>query len=213
VITYGYTVAVTNGLLLPDTAALSETADVLGNAERSGDDVALALAQVAHGLLLTHATPTDLKGGLELISKGREAQLRQRNLLGVAMADIRIAQLKADAGDVDGAIAIARATVNELTDSGEMLVRGAASAALVSALLLRGDDTDMAEARAAIDRLAATPVEPGFVVNELSLVRMRALVARARGHDAAYRESVGRYREMAMRLGFDGHIAMAGAMP
>jgi adenylate cyclase len=213
VITYGYTVAVTNDLLLPDAAALSETADVLGNAERSGEDVALALAQVAHGLLLTHAAPTDLHTGLELISKGRGALLRQRNLLGVAMADIRIAQLKAYAGDVDGAVAIARATVNELTDSGEMLVRGAASGALVSALLLRGNDTDMDEAQAAIDRLAATSVEPGFVVNELSLLRMRAVVARARGHDAAYRESVGRYREMANSLGFEGHIAIGEAMP
>jgi adenylate cyclase len=213
VITYGYTVAVTNDLLLPDPAALSETADVLSNAEKSGDDVALALAQVAHGLLLTHAAPTDLHTGLELIFKGREAQLRQRNLLGVAMADIRIAQLKADAGDVDEAIAIARSTLNELTDSGEMLIRGAASAALVSALLVRGNETDMDEVQDTIDRLAATPVEPGFVCNELSLLRMRALVARARGHDAAYRESVGRYREMAERLGFEGHIAMGEAMP
>ena len=42
VITYGYSVAVTNGLLLPDAAALAETADVLRSAEKSGDDVALA---------------------------------------------------------------------------------------------------------------------------------------------------------------------------
>ncbi|ORW86398.1 cyclase [Mycobacterium sp. IEC1808] len=212
VITYGYTVAVTNGLLLPDAAALAETADVLGNAERSGEDVAVALAQVAHGLLLTHAAPADVHTGLDVLREGREAQLRQRNLLGVAMADIRIAELKADAGEVHDAIAIARATVNELTESGEMLVRGAASAALVSALLLRGNDTDVDEAQTVIDRLAATPVEPGFVVNELTLLRMRALVARARGHDGAYRESVGRYRDLATTLGFDGHIATADAM-
>ncbi|OBK52411.1 adenylate/guanylate cyclase domain-containing protein [Mycobacterium sp. 1081908.1] len=210
VITYGYTLAVTNGLLLPDAAALSDTADVLGDAERCGEDVAVALAQVAHGLLLTHS---DVQGGLELVSAGRDALLRLRNLLGVSMADIRIAQLKAEAGDVDGAIALARATVTELTDSGEMLVRGAASAALVSALLSRGHDTDVDEAQATIDRLAATPVEPGFVANELPLLRMRALVARARGDDAAYRDFVARYRDAATKLGFDGHIAMAEAMP
>jgi adenylate cyclase len=213
VITYGYTVAVTNGLLLPDPAALSETADVLSNAEKSGDDVALALAQVAHGLLLTHAAPTDYGTGLELISKGREAQLRQRDLLGVAMADIRTALMRADTGDVDDAIAIARATVNELTDSGEMLIRGAASAALVATLLMRGNDTDMDEAQAEIDRLAAAPVEPGFVLNELSLLRMRALVARAHGDAAAYAHLRDRYRDMAKRLGFEGHIAWAEAMP
>jgi adenylate cyclase len=79
VITYGYSVAVTNGLLLPDAAALAETADVLCNAEKSGDDVALALAQVASGLLLTYAAPNNHVAGVELMAKGREAQLLQRN--------------------------------------------------------------------------------------------------------------------------------------
>ena len=214
VITYGYALAVTNGLLLPDPVALAETADVLHNAEKSGDDVALAMAQVAHGLLLTYAaSPTDFGTGLELMSKGREAQLRQRNLLSVAIVDIRRALLKADTGDADDAITIARATVDELTNSGEVLICGAATAALVAALLLRGNDTDMDEAQAAIDRLAATSVEPGFVVNELSLLRMRALVARAHGDDTAYRDLVDRYREMAERLGFQGHTAWAEAMP
>ena len=213
VVTYGYTLAATNGLLLPDPAALSETADVLSNAEKSRDDAALALAQLAHGLLLTHAAaPTDHDGGSELISTGREALLRQRNLLGVAMADIRTAQLKAETGHVDDAVAIARATVNELTDSGEMLVRGAASAALVTALLLRGNDTDMDEARTAIDRLAAASVERGCVVNELSLLRMRALVARATADQTAHRDFVDRYLGMAKRLGFQGHTAWAEAM-
>ena len=214
VITYGYALAVTNGLLLPDPVALAETADVLHNAEKSGDDVALALAQVAHGLLLTYAaSPTDFGAGLQLMSKGREAQLRQRNLLSVAIVDIRRAQLEADTGDADDAITIARATVDELTNSGEVLICGAAAAALVAALLLRGNDTDMDEAQAAIDRLAAKSVESGFVVNELSLLRMRALVARAHGDDTAYRDLVNRYRGMAEKLGFEGHTAWAGAMP
>ena len=65
------------------------------------------------------------------------------------------ALLKADTGDLDGAIAIARATLNELTNSGEMLIRAAASAALVATLLMRGNDTDVHEAEGAIDRLAA----------------------------------------------------------
>jgi adenylate cyclase len=94
-----------------------------------------------------------------------------------------------------------------------MLIRGAASAALVATLLLRSNDTDMNEAQAEVDRLAAASVEPGFVLNELPLLRMRALVARAHGDDTAYRDFVNRYRGMAKRLGFEGHIAMAEAMP
>jgi adenylate cyclase len=106
-----------------------------------------------------------------------------------------------------------RATVNELTESGEVLICGAANAAFVTALLLRGNDTDMDEAQAAIDRLAAPSVEPGFVVNELSLLRMRVLVARAQGDDTAYRDLVDRYHGMAKMLGFQGHTAWAEAMP
>jgi len=42
---------------------------------------------------------------------------------------------------------------------------------------------------------------------------MRTLVACAHGDDTAYRDFVNRYRGMAKRLGFEGHIAMAEAMP
>jgi adenylate cyclase len=213
VITYGYSLSVTNGLLLADAAALAETADVLRNAENSSDDVALALAQVAHGLVLTRAAPADHGAGVDLMAKGREAQLCQRNLLSVAMVDIRTALLKADTGNLDEAIAIARATVNELTDSGEMVIRGAASAGLVAALLKRGNDTDVHEAEAVVDRLAAAPTEPEFVVNDVWLLRLRALLARAHGDDTAYRDYRDRYREMARALGFEGHMKWAAAMP
>jgi adenylate cyclase len=72
--------------------------------------------------------------------------------------------------------------------------------------------TDTASKRCAGD-LAAASVEPGFVLNELSLLRMRALVARAQCDDTAYRDLVNRYRDMARTLGFEGHIAWAEAMP
>ena len=170
VITYGYSLSVTNGLLLPDAAALDQTADVLRHADKMGDDVALALAQVARGLVLTCAASLDHGAGVELMAKGREAQLLQRNLLSVAMVDIRTALLKADTGNLDDAVAIAQATVNELTNSGEMILRAAASAALVAPLLMRANGTDVHEAQAVVDRLAAVPTEPGFVVNDIWLL-------------------------------------------
>jgi adenylate cyclase len=107
----------------------------------------------------------------------------------------------------------ARATLNELTNSGEMLIRGAASAALVTALLMRGNNADMDEAQAAIDRLEVVPTEPGFVLHQIHLLRMRALLAHAKGDDdTAYRDYRDRYRAMAKSLGFEGHIAWAEAM-
>ena len=42
---------------------------------------------------------------------------------------------------------------------------------------------------------------------------MRALLAHARGDDTAYRDYRDRYRAMATSLGFEGHMAMAEAMP
>jgi len=45
------------------------------------------------------------------------------------------------------------------------------------------------------------------------LLRLRALLVRAGGDEAAYLDDRDRYRNMAKRLGFDGHIAWAEAMP
>ncbi len=94
-----------------------------------------------------------------------------------------------------------------------MLHRARATATLVEALLRRGGAADFREAGAAVDRLAAVPTEPGFVLNEIYLLRLRALLARARGDDASYRSLRDQYRAMARSLRFEGHIAMAEAMP
>ena len=64
-----------------------------------------------------------------------------------------------------------------------------------------------------VDRLAAVPTELGFVVNDVWLLRLRALLAQARGDDITYREYRDRYRDMAKELGFEGHIAWAEEMP
>jgi adenylate cyclase len=87
-----------------------------------------------------------------------------------------------------------------------------ATAVLVEALLRRGIDTDLQEAQAAIDRLVAVPTEPGFVMYDIWLLRLRALLARAHGDDVSYQDFGDQYRAMAKRLGFEGHIAMAEAM-
>ena len=75
-------------------------------------------------------------------------------------------------------------------------------------LLERGADGDVAEAEAAIDRLADAPADDGLVIREIWLLRLRALLARARGDEDAYRDYRDRYRAMATELGFEGHMAM-----
>jgi len=80
-------------------------------------------------------------------------------------------------------------------------------------LLDRGAAADTAEARAAIERLAAARADEGLVMRETWLLRLRALLARAHGDDTAYRDYRDRYRDMAKTLGFQGHIAWAEAIP
>jgi hypothetical protein len=82
----------------------------------------------------------------------------------------------------------------------------------VQTLLERGAEDDLTEAQEAIDRLANLPADEGSAVLEITLLRLRALLARARGDDVAYRDLAERYRTMAADLGFEGHMAMAEAM-
>jgi adenylate cyclase len=63
-----------------------------------------------------------------------------------------------------------------------------------------------------VEKLAAVPTEPAFVLFDVALLRLRALVARARGDEASYRDFADRYRAMATSFGFEGHMALAQAM-
>ena len=107
---------------------------------------------------------------------------------------------------------MARAAVDFLFDSGDMTSRGPAVTVLVESLLQRDAEGDVAEAQAAIERLAAVPTDPGFVLHELPLLRLRALLARTHGDETGYRDFTDRYRAMANDLGFEGHMAIAARM-
>jgi hypothetical protein len=130
------------------------------------------------------------------------------------LIDIYAAREVARRGDVDEAIPRMRAVVDHLFRE-ELLLCWAvpASAVLVETLINRGGDGDVAEAEAAIERLAAAPADEGLAIREVWLLRLRALLARAYGDEAAYRDYRDRYRAMATKLGFEGHAEWAAAMP
>ncbi len=66
------------------------------------------------------------------------------------------------------------------------------------------------EAAAAIEHLgAAVPTEPDFVLFDVTLLRLRALLARARGDEVSYRDFAQRYGRAATSYGFEGHMALA----
>ena len=81
------------------------------------------------------------------------------------------------------------AAVDQLVREGQLLSWGIpATGVLVETLLDRGAEGDVAEAEAAIERLAAAPADDGLVMRDIWLLRLRALLARARGDDVAYRD-------------------------
>jgi hypothetical protein len=83
----------------------------------------------------------------------------------------------------------------------------------VETLLERGAESDVVEAEAAITRLANAPADDGLVIREVWLLRLRALLAGAQGDEASYREYRDHYRDMAISLGYEGHMKWVEAMP
>jgi adenylate cyclase len=185
----------------------------LTTAEQSGDDFALDLARTARGITLVHQGGPQREAGFELLAKIRERALDEGfSLIALPIVGIHFAREKARLGDLDGAIALARTVVDDLFDSGGCIWSALATTVLVEALVQRGGEADPADAQAAIDRLAAIPTDPGFVLNEITLLRLRALLARTHGDEARYREFRDRYCAKATSLGFEGAMALAEAM-
>ena len=201
------------GVYLSDDTALRDTANALETAEQAGEPIAIAAALMARGLTLVYRDGPDSEAGYVLLDEVRAMALdHQFSLVCVPIVDIHTARRKAQHAAFDDAVGLARAALDNLTTSGEMIWRGLASSTLVESLLGRGADGDVTEARSVIERLAATPTDPGFVLHELPLLRMRALLARVQGEHDSYRDYRDRYRKMATNLGFQGHMKWAEAM-
>jgi len=216
VVGYGYFPGISSGVLSPDNSAVCEIEDALRIAERSGDDVAVAVTRLALGVALVHR-PTDAERdrGHKLLAEVSEDFLQRGYLLcDLRLVNVYLARERARRGDRDDAIPLMRAAVDHLFREGRLLLWGIpASGVLVETLLDRGTDGDVAEAEAAIERLASAPADEGLVIRDIWLLRLRALLARAHGDAAAYADFRDRYRDMARTLGFEGHIEWAEAMP
>ncbi len=207
-------IAVENWALVADDEALHATADALELARQFGDDFSVTNCEFVHGTLLVRSQDADRALGFELLNRAANAAREHRHTIISAWCyDLDIAADKIRSGDFDTAISLCRAVLAEEVRSGEMMNRGWATTVLVEALLGRGYPDDLALAHDAVDALAAMPTEPVYLYHELPLLRMRALLAHAGGHQRAYSELRDRYRARAEEVGFDGHIAIARAMP
>jgi hypothetical protein len=165
--------------------------------------------------LVHRPTPVERDRGQKLLAEVSDVFVRRGYLLcDLPFVNVYSARERARRADRDDAIPLMRAAVDHLFREGQLLVWGIpATGVLVETLLGRGEAADVAEVEAAIERLAAAPADEGLVIRETWLLRLRALLAWARGDEAAYRDFRDRYRDMAKTLGFEGHIAWAEVMP
>jgi hypothetical protein len=215
VIAYVYFPGIALGVLWPDDSVLHEIEDALPIAERSGDDLALVFARAMLGLARVHRhTDAERSSGRKLLAEvGEVFQRGGYGLSELRLVNVYLARERARRGDLDEAIPPMVAALDQLVREGQLLSWGIpATGILVETLLDRGSDGDMAEAEAAIERLASAPADDGLVIRDIWLLRLHALLARARGDDVGYRDLANRYRAMAESLGFEGHIAWAEAM-
>jgi class 3 adenylate cyclase len=214
VVTYKYGWTIAYRVLRPDDSAVCAIEEALQIAEGSSDDYALGVVKFSLGVALVYRdAPADHRRGLELLIQVRDMWLRKGSLLIGPLLDIYIARERARSGDRDGAIPVMRNVVDNLHRTGRLGYGVCGAGVLVETLLDRGAEGDLAEAQEAIDRLADLWTDDGSAMREITLLRLRALLSRARGDDVAYRDLASRYRDMAKTLGFEGHIAWAEAMP
>jgi hypothetical protein len=212
VVAYVYLAGIPYGVLTADDSAVREIEAALRVAERSSDDHALTLARMTLGVALVHRqTDAERDRGQKLLAEVGDVL---HNLSELPIVKVYMARDRARRGDRDDALPVMRAAVDHLFREGQLLEWGIpATAVLAETLLDRGADGDVAEAEAAINRLASAPADEGLVIRDIWVLRSRALLARARGEGVNYLEFVNRYRDMAASLGFEGHIDWAEAMP
>jgi class 3 adenylate cyclase len=212
VVAWTYGLEIQFGVLRADDSAVRASEEAVQTAEGTSNDVALSMAKYSLGVaLLNRDAAADRRRGLELMVQARD-MWRGRVPVLVPVTEVWAARERARRGDRDAAIAVMRQAVDELHQAGQPVYGVWGTGVLVETLLGRGAEGDLAEAQEAIDWLANLPADDGSAVREITLLRLRALLARARGDDVAYRDLVSRYRAMAESLGYDGHTAWAKAM-
>jgi hypothetical protein len=142
---------------------------------------------------------------VELLEQVRDMCQRERFLESESpWVDVYLSRERAGHGDLDGAIELIRTAVDELFNRGQLAYCVPTAGVLVETLLARGTARDQVDAEHAVDRLALAPADNRWVIRELMLLRLRALLAQTRGATARYRDLVERYRTMATSLGTKG---------
>lgn len=194
-----------------DDAVLRDTADALAAAEQLGDNLSLEMARCVHGSVLVLRGGRERQAGLALLAEVRKEIVGDRFSFATAgWLDLLTAIAKADEGDLDTAIDILRSILDNLFPNESF--RPHVTAELVQSLLARGGAGDLEAAEAELRRSEAVPAFQAVLGVDMHHMRMRALIAKAKGDLDTCRETADRYLATATSHGFLGHIAAAEAM-
>jgi hypothetical protein len=194
------------GILRADDSAIRELEEALQIADGLSDDTALGAVKLSLGTTLAYRDDVaDRQRGLEYLDQVRDMCRTGRFF-------------KSELPTLDMLVAPPGRTVTRRCDTDAAGSRSHPSSGPVRrprlltlvSNLQRG--TTAMRRQDVMDQLGQLPLSEDFAVRTIAVLRIRALLARARGDDAPYREFVIRYREMAKALGFERHLTMAEAM-
>jgi hypothetical protein len=207
-----YGMAIGYDVIVVDDIALRDLEEALETCERSADDLALAFALFTLGMALVCKQPAEPESGLRLLTRSRDMALADRFYRShLPVIDVYIGWGIARGGDNAASLPILRSGVDGVFETGQFGYCGVARF-LVKELLVHGTEGNVREAEAAIERLAGVQALQGLAIQDLTLLELRALLARAKGDAIAHRQLADRYLDMSKSLGFEGHIALAEAM-
>ncbi len=211
-IAWAYGFAVQYGVLPADKSVLRASEAALQTAQSASTDRAMGLTGYTLAVgLLNQDTAADRQRGLDLMMRTREMWLRKQAFFLIPVTDVWAARELARRGDHEAAIEQMRGAVDELRQMGHVFYGFWATGVFVEALLQRRDGDDLVEAHAAINEMAV--LTSGSAICDVTLLRLRALLAQARSDDETYQHHRDRYRAMAKRFGFEQHSTWADEMP
>ncbi|MFL6088260.1 MAG: ATP-binding protein [Mycobacterium sp.] len=211
-VAYKYGAVMQHGLLVINDVAVGEMEEALEVAIDFGDHNGLGLTKYMLGAALLESR-ADIERGQQLLAEIREMCARNQFWrTELPIIDLLTGRELALSGDIEAALRGMREAVDAIFENGQLAFCIWATRVLVVVLLDRGTEGDVREAETAIARLAAAPIDD-LVVRDATLLRLRALLAKANGDEPPYRDFRDRYRAMANDLGFEGQMAWAAAMP
>ena len=212
ILAWSYSLEIAYGVYRPDDdAAIGVIEEAAEATEKTSNDDALTLVEYCLGVsLIFRDAPDDRRRGMELLTRVLGV-LRERVPSLVPVTEVWVAAQQAKV-DPDAALPLMRQAVDELLRAGRVGYAIGAAGEFVLTLLKLGSDSGVNEASDMIERMETLRSEHDSAILEITMLRLRALLARDRGDYDAHRDLALRYRAMAELHGFEGHVAWAAAL-